>query len=775
MKRINKPISLFLSLILILSVFTIIPASAWTTVTVNYLDLEGNSQTVQMVRKYNGETYLDGSMYAVKSSWNINQRFTVVGNIKLVLANDVTLTAHKGFTVEEGSSLTIWQEEPEEGKEPGKLVVDQTEDDYAGIGSVTQGSCGDITINGGTVTVTGGANGAGIGGAGSNVTINRGTVTATGGANAAGIGGADSTVTVNGGAVTATGGSNAAGISGSAITLNNAEIPYSEISITSDRYSGAVTLGDSFADGNGSCFPSGPVSDNSALAGKTLVPPFFTVTWKNENGAVLETDEKVPYGSTPTFDSARPTKYSDNDYSYNFAGWTPEVTSVDRDVVYTAKYTAVPWTIPYIDENGEEQVLTPDDYTEITSPTSSGWLAESSFSEGWNVVRENVTCSKRWSVSGSVDLLICSGTTFYVPEGISVTEGSSLTIWQQNEDGALEPGKLIIDSVDDYRAGIGGRANNSCGTVTINGGIVTVKGGKYSAGIGGATYIKNYPSGSGIGPGVGPGAGPIGDSDDDPVETSGGNITINGGTVTATGGEEAAGIGGGSWGTAGEITISGGTVTANGFTGIGSGKNTSGGSATLKWTEDSNDTMSVYASGCNVTVTLENTFKDSDGVLYEVGAVDGDTIAGKTLTPAFCTVTWKDHNGTVLGIDDVDFGTLPAYGGTTPVRPSDENYTYTFDGWTPEVSEAFEDATYTATYTATCTGAGSILGDADGNGVVNILDATAIQRVLADYTVNRFNLTAANITGGGLNIIDATTIQRYLADYDVPYEIGKQM
>ena len=68
-----------------------------------------------------------------------------------------------------------------------------------------------------------------------------------------------------------------------------------------------------------------------------------------------------------------------------------------------------------------------------------------------------------------------------------------------------------------------------------------------------------------------------------------------------------------------------------------------------------------------------------------------------------------------------------------------------------------------------------IIGDADGNGVVNILDATAIQRVLADYTVNRFNLTAANITGGGLNIIDATTIQRYLADYDVPYEIGKQM
>ena len=772
MKKIKKPISLFLSLILILSVFTIIPASAWSTVDVYYLDLEGSVQQVIRVRELGGYTpSIAEGFYAVSTESVFDSRVTFSGNVRIVLFNGATLTAAKGITVEEGSSLTIWQEKPEEGKETGKLIVGEPDDDYAGIGSGPEGAGGTITINGGIITAKGGANGAGIGGTGSTVTINRGTVTAKGGANGAGIGGTGSTVTINRGTVTATGGSNAAGISGSAIALNNAEIPYSEISITSDRYSGAVTLGDSFADGNGSCFPSGPVSDNSALAGKTLVPPFFTVTWKNENGAVLETDEKVPYGSTPTFDSARPTKYSDNNYSYNFAGWTPEVTSVDRDVVYTAKYTAVPWTIPYIDENGEEQVLTPDDYTEIRSSTSSGWLAESGFSEGWNVVRENVTCSKRWSVSGSVDLLLCSGTTFYVPKGINVTEGSSLTIWQQNEDGALEPGKLIIDSVDDYLAGIGGRANNSCGTVTINGGIVTVKGGKYSAGIGGATYIKNYPSGSGIGPGV----GPTGDQDDDPVETSGGNITINGGTVTATGGEEAAGIGGGSWGTAGEITISGGTVTANGFTGIGSGKNTSGGSATLKWTEDSNDTMSVYASGCNVTVTLENTFKDSDGVLYEVGAVDGDTIAGKTLTPAFCTVTWKDHDGSVLGTDDVDVGTLPAYGGTTPVRPSDENYTYTFGGWTPEVSEAFEDATYIATYTATYTGAGSILGDADGNGVVNILDATAIQRVLADYTVNRFNLTAANITGGGLNIIDATTIQRYLADYDVPYEIGKQM
>jgi hypothetical protein len=66
----------------------------------------------------------------------------------------------------------------------------------AGIGSVYQegsySSCGDITINGGTVTATGGEEAAGIGGGGGkscgNITINGGTVTATGGSYCAGIG-----------------------------------------------------------------------------------------------------------------------------------------------------------------------------------------------------------------------------------------------------------------------------------------------------------------------------------------------------------------------------------------------------------------------------------------------------------------------------------------------------------------------------------------------------------------------------------------------------------
>ena len=67
----------------------------------------------------------------------------------------------------------------------------------AGIGGGQNVDCGNITINGGTITATGGINAAGIGsGLGNSIngscgiiTINGGTVTATGGNAAAGIGG----------------------------------------------------------------------------------------------------------------------------------------------------------------------------------------------------------------------------------------------------------------------------------------------------------------------------------------------------------------------------------------------------------------------------------------------------------------------------------------------------------------------------------------------------------------------------------------------------------
>ena len=65
-----------------------------------------------------------------------------------------------------------------------------------------------------------------------------------------------------------------------------------------------------------------------------------------------------------------------------------------------------------------------------------------------------------------------------------------------------------------------------------------------------------------------------------------------------------------------------------------------------------------------------------------------------------------------------------------------------------------------------------IIGDAIGDGVVNISDATTVQKALAEFDLDFFDETAADVNGFGLTITDATDIQKYLAELADPYQIG---
>lgn len=59
-------------------------------------------------------------------------------------------------------------------------------------------------------------------------------------------------------------------------------------------------------------------------------------TFKVGENVVLTKD--TPYGTTPIFDGETPTKADENGKHYQFAGWTPALSAIEDDTIYTAKF-----------------------------------------------------------------------------------------------------------------------------------------------------------------------------------------------------------------------------------------------------------------------------------------------------------------------------------------------------------------------------------------------------------------------------------------------------
>ena len=71
---------------------------------------------------------------------------------------------------------------------------------------------------------------------------------------------------------------------------------------------------------------------------------------------------------------------------------------------------------------------------------------------------------------------------------------------------------------------------------------------------------------------------------------------------------------------------------------------------------------------------------------------------GKEIPKTGAHITWV-IDGEVVAEEDYLKGTMPSFKDSTDKAP-DDNYRYTFTGWSPEVVAAEEDATYTAQYSA---------------------------------------------------------------------------
>jgi len=131
-------------------------------------------------------------------------------------------------------------------------------------------------------------------------------------------------------------------------------------------------------------------------------------------------------------------------------------------------------------------------------------------------------------------------------------------------------------------------------------------------------------------------------------------------------------------------------------------------------------------------------------------------------------ITWVIDDA-VVAEEDYLKGTMPSFKGSTDKAP-DENYRYTFTGWSPKVVVAEEDATYTAQYSATARVFYTITFNANGGegsmepqrfevGVDTALNVNAFTR--ENYKFNGWN-TAAD--GSGATYADEGAILELTGD-----------
>ena len=363
----------------------------------------------------------------------------------------------------------------------------------------------------------------------------------------------------------------------------------------------------------------------------------YTVTWKSYDGTVLYTDDSVVPGETPVYKGEKPVKPSDERYNYTHSGWTPEVSAITQDTVYTATFTESVrlYTVNWVSDG---TVLKSESLPYGSTPAYSGAVptkqanAQYSYAfDSWTPSVSAVVSDVTYNASFSTTLNTYT-VEFYSEDGTTLWDTVTVAYGATAAFTKTVPEKPETES----------HKNEFCGWVSAPGGseAVALSGiscdikvyASYATVLKGLTVtlctsnadfgsvsvqtIPNVPYGS-------------------QISVSGNSVTVGGVTVVATESERNA-----------EFTYS-----------------------FVEWTADTatvtNDTV--------ITAVFERT---------------------KNTYP----VVWKNTDGSTLKTDNLEYGITPAYNGTAPKHPTEPDGLYLFDGWTPTVAGVTESAVYVAKY-----------------------------------------------------------------------------
>lgn len=436
------------------------------------------------------------------------------------------------------------------------------------------------------------------------------------------------------------------------------------------------------------------------------------LTWNMDGGATSSTaytaaGDAVAYGTTITYPAASTMTKT----NYVFNGWDKSISTMpDEDLTITAQWvpavasvTANNVTTNYatIQEaftaaNGKTgatvkllQDITITSEIALTAAMTidlNGKTIKSTQAAAVGVFKINASGKtvtiKDSGTGGKIDHTANYSTSGSYMYGINLTAGTL----------NIESGTIYAKNTASNRA-YGIYANGSTAIITMSNGTVEAESsnspfGLYANAINsltmtGGTFIANGPTSRGI---YTKGTTTLTNAtitssgeNSHAIFAKSGNLTINSGTYTATG-----------TGTGYAIYFEAGTVTVNGgkFNGISAdiGKRNTDYSVALKggYYVHRTDLDAKCAEHYRVKTLSETHPEYANGYRF-------------TVDNAY-TITWQ-LDGVTVREDEVAYGDTPDYG-ETPTKPSDEQYDYSFSGWTPNIVQATSDKTYSGSFNA---------------------------------------------------------------------------
>ena len=420
----------------------------------------------------------------------------------------------------------------------------------------------------------------------------------------------------------------------------------------------------------------------------------YTVTFKDEDGAVLKA-YKLAYGDMPVYDGETPTKAETAEYTYTFAGWTPEVVAVTGDASYTATYTKTDrlYTVTW-DVNGNTTTESYK-YNELPSykqgtPTKTGDAQYSyTFSE-WSPVITNVTADVTYTAQFTET--VNQYTIKFVNEDGTVLQSSELPYGNTPVYDGSNPTKASTAQYDYQFAGWTLEGDTNVYTAAT---LPTVTGT--------ATYTATYTE-------VLRSYTITWKNDDGTVIDT---TTVPYGTMPShdqpsKASDDQYDYAFKEWSPALTAVTGDAEYTAVYTNAVKS--------YTITWIVDGVEMSEKYEYGATPThadpvkaadAQYTYTFERWDPAIAAVtGNASYTAIFSKTVNEY--TVTWLKEDGTLIGTTKVAYGSKPEYTLAAQTKASTAEFEYEFDGWTASGDETvygtaehpFADVTRDVTYTA---------------------------------------------------------------------------